>query len=154
MQLGISLKWQNFTSSLAENDLSLHMELSKGRPYLIFWLGQVCFDAVKAKRNDWVCVGLVTAFMGYFLLRYRAASFGKGGSSRPLGSEMATRQAGREEQINSPGRKSGNYEGNRRFVCWGFVFSNCSRILPFRLWGSLRKGYGLCLSKPLLPLDR
>lgn len=27
------------------------MQLTKDRPYLIFWLGQVCFDAVEAKQN-------------------------------------------------------------------------------------------------------
>lgn len=36
------------------------MKLSKGRSYLIFWLGQVCLGAVKAKLSDQFCVGLVT----------------------------------------------------------------------------------------------
>lgn len=75
MQLGISLKGQNFTSSLVENDISSNTQLTKGRPYLIFWLGQVCFDAVKARQND---QGLCWTSDRYFLPSYWAASFGEG----------------------------------------------------------------------------
>lgn len=152
MQLGISLKGQNFTSSLVENDISSSMQLTKDRPYLIFWLGQVCFDAVKARQNDQV---LCWTSDRYFLPSYWAASFGEGSeSSTLLQGEMATRQAGRKEQIANPWRKFGTREDNGRFVCWGFVVSYCSRILPCWFWGSLRKSYQLCLTKPLLPLDR
>lgn len=74
------------------------------------------------------CVGLVTDI---FLPSYWAASFGEGSeSSTLLQSELATRQAGREEQIANPWRKFGTREDNGRFVCWGFVFSYCRGFCP------------------------
>lgn len=44
---------------LVENDISWNTQLTKGRPLLIFWLEQMCFDAVKAEQNDQFCVGLI-----------------------------------------------------------------------------------------------
>lgn len=152
MQFGISLKGQNFTSSLVENDISSSMQLTKGRPYLIFWLGQVCFDAVKARQNDQV---LCWTSDRYFFTKLLGSQLWGGEWVFHTAPKWDGNQAGWEGRADCKSLEKIWDSWRQWEVCLlGFCFLVLQRILPCWFWGSLRKSYQLCLTKPLLPLDR